>query len=95
MRNVEKPIIAALSYPSPSRGGWPAEGWSGGGSHNGSLLCGYPHPGLRFAIADAKHRRPNKNGGLKAAYATLPARGRDHSASSTSLEVALLQAGRG
>jgi len=75
----------ALFYPSPLWGGWPAEGWSGGG---------YPHPGLRFAIADAKQRRPNKNGGLKAAYATLPARGRDHSPASTSLEVELPQAGR-
>ena len=40
-------------------------------------LTTHPHPGLRFAIADASIGVFDNNGGLKAAYATLPTRGRD------------------
>src|SRR5258706_10756611 len=58
---------AALSYPSPLWGGWPAEGWSGGGSHNRGLARGYPHPGLRFwTMLRIVQARP-----------TLPTKGRD------------------
>jgi len=59
----------------PLAGGWPAKAGRVGVATRSELASSVPvlpHPGLRFAVADAKHRRYLRNGGLKAAYATSP-----------------------
>ena len=78
MSGFKKPIAAPIATPSPPVG----EGITAGqhkldwvrGSVSEFALLKQPLTRLRFAIADAKHRRRFKDGGRKAAYAS-PTRG--------------------